>query len=142
MATEAQICRPISRTYYYHRGINRSDQRDCHAAETLHASIDLESSESSKSALIVEFTVPPNAPKMSALTPEQIAFQEKHINDDKAPMVAGVTCMFLLLTFAAIAARLTARKITKVKLGFDDYCIFVAQVKAKLQLPPPRDAKN
>ena len=76
------------------------------------------------------------------MTPEQIAYQEQHINDDKGPMVVGVTCMFLVLTFAAIGARLTARKITKVPLGFDDYCIFVAQVKSNLQSPPPADAEN
>ena len=79
---------------------------------------------------------------MATLTPEQIAFQNEHINDDKRPTVIGVTCLFLVLTFAAVGARLTARKITKVKLSFDDYCIFVAQVKNSLQIPQPSHASN
>lgn len=79
---------------------------------------------------------------MSALTPEQSAFQTEHTKDDKGPMLVGVTSMFLVLTFAAVGARLTARKITKVKLGFDDYCILAAQVKCNLQLPQPSDAKS
>ena len=79
---------------------------------------------------------------MPTFTPEQIAFQNEHINDDKRPTVIGVTCVLLVLTFAAVGARLTARKITKVKLSFDDYCIFVAQVKSNLQLPQPGHANN
>ena len=79
---------------------------------------------------------------MSGMTPEQIAFQMAHINDNRGPMLVGVTCMFLVLTFAAIGARLTARKITKVKLGVDDYCVFIAQVKNDLQNPRPGVAKT
>ena len=79
---------------------------------------------------------------MSALTPEQIDFQKGHINDDRGPMLIGVTCMFLVLTFAAVGARLAARKMTKVKLSFDDYCIFVAQVRRNLQVPRPGDVRD
>ena len=79
---------------------------------------------------------------MSALTPEQIDFEKGHIDDDRGPMLVGVTCMFLVLTSAAIGARLAARKMIKLKLSFDDYCIFVAQVKSNLQGPRPGRCKE
>ena len=52
------------------------------------------------------------------------------INDDAAITVIGITCMLLVLCTAAVAGRLLARRILKLRIEADDYLALVALVSS------------
>lgn len=51
-----------------------------------------------------------------------------HIDDDRGPMLVGVTSMSLVLCFTATSARFLARRITQATLAVDDFLALVALV--------------
>ena len=52
-----------------------------------------------------------------------------HENENRAPILIGVTCMLLVLCIAATSARFFARRITRAPLAADDYLVLAALVR-------------
>lgn len=50
------------------------------------------------------------------------------MDDDAANVLIGVTCMLLVLCIAVVGGRLLGRRMSKVRLGADDYLALVALV--------------
>ena len=71
---------------------------------------------------------------MASIPPSELAYQEQHIDQNRGPMTIGVCSMFLVLAFGAVAARLASRRISRVRLGSDDYLILVALVCPKYRM--------
>ncbi|PWY82518.1 hypothetical protein BO83DRAFT_423337 [Aspergillus eucalypticola CBS 122712] len=63
---------------------------------------------------------------MPALTPEQVAFYKAHSGDDLRPNETASLVCGLLAAIVAIGARITARRISRVQLGPEDWTIFAA----------------
>lgn len=57
-----------------------------------------------------------------------------NLDEDRGPMLIGVTSMLLVLCFAATGARFLARRVTRTALAADDYVIIVALVRCPLAL--------
>jgi hypothetical protein len=55
------------------------------------------------------------------------------MNDDAANVLIGVTCMLLVLCIAAVGGRILARRMSKVRLGADDYLALVALVSDRIR---------
>ncbi|RAK90255.1 hypothetical protein BO79DRAFT_253672 [Aspergillus costaricaensis CBS 115574] len=66
---------------------------------------------------------------MPALTPEQVAFYKAHSGDDLRPNETASLVCGLLAAIVAIGARITARRISRVQLGPEDWTIFAAMVR-------------
>ena len=64
------------------------------------------------------------------LPPEWLEYQLQHFNDDRAPEILGVGISFFTIATVAVSLRLLARKISKVRCGYDDYFIVIALVCA------------
>jgi hypothetical protein len=66
---------------------------------------------------------------MAQPTPEQIAYYQAHADDDRRPNeIASLVCGLFAAT-AALAARIAARRVSRMKLGLDDWTIFAAMVR-------------
>lgn len=65
-----------------------------------------------------------------SLTPEQLAYMEKHINDNKAVdiIVANIICA--IAAYIAVGLRFWARHLARVHYGGDDWWIVGALVIA------------
>ena len=68
-----------------------------------------------------------------ALSPSEIQYQLAHINESQGPLCIGVISMFLVIDFAAVSTRLYSKRLTRNKLGWDDYFILAALVRLMLQ---------
>ena len=64
-----------------------------------------------------------------SLSPEEIAYQEANINDDRQPefIIASVIC--LTAAYTAVALRFFARRLVKAGLQIDDWVILTALVR-------------
>ena len=71
---------------------------------------------------------------MSGLPPEEIAYQEAHIRENKGPVLIGTCVMLLALSTTAVVLRILSRRIKRVKLAADDHLIFLAQVSYTLNI--------
>lgn len=65
---------------------------------------------------------------MATLTPEEILYEEQHINDDRRPMVAAANATFLAITVIAVALRFWSRRLARTPFGLDDAMIILAEV--------------
>ena len=65
---------------------------------------------------------------MSNLPPQELAYQQAHIHEDRGPIVIGVCASLFILSTSAVILRVVARRRKKVKLAWDDYSIFLAEV--------------
>ena len=74
---------------------------------------------------------------MSGLPPEEIAYQEAHIRENKGPILIGTCVMLLALSTTTVILRIISRRIKRVKLAADDYLIFLAQVSCTLNISAP-----
>lgn len=63
-----------------------------------------------------------------SISPSEIAYQEAHANENLAPVLIGVTAMFLVLTIASLAGRIVARYVSRQPFKADDYSIIFATV--------------
>ncbi|KAL2855668.1 hypothetical protein BJX68DRAFT_264022 [Aspergillus pseudodeflectus] len=65
---------------------------------------------------------------MAQPTPEQIAYYQAHAHDDRRPNeIASLACG-LFAAIAALGARIAARRISRMKLGLEDWTIFAAML--------------
>ncbi|KAL9119095.1 MAG: hypothetical protein Q9187_004352 [Circinaria calcarea] len=60
--------------------------------------------------------------------PAELASDEAYLNETRGPVVIGVTTMLIVLTSAAVSARVVARRMTRAKIAADDFLVFAAQV--------------
>ena len=83
------------------------------------------------------FTSPsgPNGPPVGIAGGSPAKYPGAHAPGHELPLtprgihdVTGITTMLLLLCLAAVGGRLAARRITKTKMGYDDYAVVVALV--------------
>ena len=65
---------------------------------------------------------------MTTLTPQEIAYQEAHIHDDRSKDVAVSHLLCLCLALAAVVMRFVSRRLGKVPLGADDWMVITAYV--------------
>lgn len=66
---------------------------------------------------------------MFTFTDDEVVYMITHINEDRGPILIGVTCMLLVLCIAATSARFLARRITRAPLAADDYLVLAALVR-------------
>jgi hypothetical protein len=52
-----------------------------------------------------------------------------NLDEDRGPILIGVTSMLLVLCFTATGARFLARRVTRTALAADDYVIIAALVR-------------
>lgn len=65
---------------------------------------------------------------MAALTPQQIAYQTAHIDDDRRPDVLATGITMALVATTAVTVRFICRRHMKVAISYDDYFILLALV--------------
>ena len=65
---------------------------------------------------------------MTTLSPQEIAYQEAHIHDDRSKDVAVSHILCLCLALVAVCLRFVSRKLGKIGLGADDWMIVIAYV--------------
>lgn len=66
---------------------------------------------------------------MFTFTADEVVYMLAHIDEDRSPILIGVTCMLLVLCIAAASARFLARRITRASLAVDDYLVLAALVR-------------
>ena len=65
---------------------------------------------------------------MTTLTPEQAAYYSERPDDDQRPNeLASIVCG-LFAAVVAVGARIAARRISRARLGPEDWAIFAAMV--------------
>ena len=74
---------------------------------------------------------------MSGLPPEEIAYQEAHIRENKGPILIGTCVMLLALSTTTVILRIVSRRMKRVKLAADDHLIFLAQVSCTSNISAP-----
>ena len=76
---------------------------------------------------------------MLATTPEEIAYQQAHIADNKGPPILGSAIFFIVFPTMVVALRFAARFATKLPLKLDDYFTLPALVSVlTTSASPPR----
>ena len=68
---------------------------------------------------------------MPDLSPQDVAYQQSHIDEDRGPIINGVTSMFVVLCTLAVGARIFVRRIKHIHFGLDDYFCIVAYVSQR-----------
>ena len=71
------------------------------------------------------------------ITPEEIAYQEAHINDDRTPGIIGGSIVLIVIATTTVVLRLVSRKIRSDRVRrkthqIDDYLIIIALVSRGL----------
>lgn len=66
---------------------------------------------------------------MFTFTAEEVVYMLAHIDEDRGPILIGVSCMLLVLCVGATSARFLARRITRAPLAADDYLVLAALVR-------------
>ncbi|MCJ1360347.1 MAG: hypothetical protein MMC33_010352 [Icmadophila ericetorum] len=69
------------------------------------------------------------------ITPEEIAYQEAHINDDRTPGIIGGSIVLIVIATTTVVLRLVSRKIRSDRVRrktyqIDDYLIIIALILA------------
>jgi len=62
----------------------------------------------------------------SAISPEEVAREMAHWNDDKAPTVVAGSIILIVTATLAVTLRLISRKFRRLAVGADDYMIILA----------------
>lgn len=57
----------------------------------------------------------------SSLSPEDIAYQQAHIHEDRGPMIVDVSILLIVVTTISVALRFLARFIQSLPLQWDDW---------------------
>jgi hypothetical protein len=65
-------------------------------------------------------------------TPEQTAYMQAHIHDDRRAWFVGANSAFLALAYLSVALRFVSRMKIGTKIGLDDWLIFAAAVSQSL----------
>ena len=65
---------------------------------------------------------------MLMLPPDEIAYEEAHINDNRGPILVGVTTILLVLGILAALGRFASRRMTKAALATDDWLVLFSLV--------------
>jgi hypothetical protein len=65
---------------------------------------------------------------LSAMTPEEIAYQQAQIAGDKGPEIVGAAIFFIVFPTVIVVLRFLARSLRKLPLGIDDYFTLPALV--------------
>ena len=63
---------------------------------------------------------------MTSLPPSEFAYEEAHINDNLSTTLIAVCNVFTAVALLCLVARLTARRLARVLLGWDDYIAIAA----------------
>ena len=72
-----------------------------------------------------------------SLSQEEIAYEEAHINQDRAYQQIVPIAIFGFLAFVCVIFRIAGRKIGRIALGLDDYLIIASMVQT-----PDRSSPN
>jgi hypothetical protein len=67
-------------------------------------------------------------------TPDQIAYMQAHINENRQPWFIGANIAFLVVALGSVALRFLARIKIGTHLGLDDWLIFTAAVSCTVLL--------
>ena len=73
----------------------------------------------------------------SGLSPEvqaNLANQALHIHDDRSGLIIALNVVLPLIAIICVGLRLTARKMTRVKLSWDDYMVIMSMVVILVQV--------
>jgi hypothetical protein len=62
----------------------------------------------------------------SGFSPEEVAREKTHWNDDKSPTVVAGSIILIVTATLAVTLRLISRKFRRLALGADDYMIVLA----------------
>ena len=65
---------------------------------------------------------------MASLTPSEITYEEAHINDNLSTTLIAICNVFTGIALLSVFARLLARRLARVQLGWDDYFAVAATV--------------
>ena len=65
---------------------------------------------------------------MDPKTAASLKYQMENINDDRSHELIALNVVFPLIALIAVILRVVARRITHVKLLWDDYIIFLSMV--------------
>ena len=64
------------------------------------------------------------------LSAGELEEQLGHAQDNKSPQMVAATISFMVISTIAVVLRVLARRIQGLKLGADDYLIFVSLVRS------------
>lgn len=62
------------------------------------------------------------------MPPDVLAYQLAHKDEDRGPTVIIISCLLLALCTIAVCARFVARRVLKVKVGWDDWLVIPSLV--------------
>lgn len=79
---------------------------------------------------------------MSYLSPSELAYQEAHISEDRAPKLVAAVAVLVTLSSIAIILRVATRIVTKVGFAADDFVIFIAWVCLTSLTPGPSHSQG
>ena len=65
-------------------------------------------------------------------TPQEIAYQEAHITDDKTGSIIAANATCYAIGIIAVALRFLSRRISKIKYELDDWLVVVGLVRPPL----------
>ncbi len=65
-------------------------------------------------------------------TPQEIAYQEAHITDDKAGAIIAANATCYAIGIIAVALRFLSRRISKIKYEWDDWLAVAGLVRPPL----------
>lgn len=63
-----------------------------------------------------------------SLSNDELQNELAHARDNKSPQVIAATVAFMVISTVSVALRVLSRRIQGIKLGADDYMIFVSLV--------------
>lgn len=72
----------------------------------------------------------------SFLTPEQLAYLEAHLGDNRGPRILAVSYFLIAITVITVILRFVARAVRKLPWQIDDYSMIPALVCRPCTLPP------
>lgn len=76
------------------------------------------------------------------------AYQKAHLNDDKKTEIIAPTVIFLVIASAAVFLRYKSRRVSRLRLEADDWCVGLGLVRKVRQivmgnlLTPPIDCDH
>ena len=65
-------------------------------------------------------------------TPQEIAYQEAHITDDRAGSIIAANAICYAIGIVAVALRFLSRRISKIKYEWDDWLVVAGLVRPLL----------
>lgn len=65
-----------------------------------------------------------------SLSPQEIAYETAHINDNIGYQQVAAVSVFGIAALLAVVGRLVARRVSKAGFGWDDYLVLLAELAA------------